>query len=192
MGNVLLKYDTSFYLKDYSEKDKEILYRTIYGSVDWIRLDRGVFGEDELIRRVTQKLPEHLKAEAEKLIRWYAPPIPVEGMGELITKLKSDGYKIYLLSNTSDAFYKFYKGIPAIDLFDGLFTSAENKCLKPEAEIYQKFLNKFSLNANECIFVDDSPVNIEASIRAGMNGIIFYGDAKELEKYISDTVKEKK
>lgn len=41
MGNVLVRYNTDFYLRGYSEDEKTLLNRQIYLSVDWLRLDRG-------------------------------------------------------------------------------------------------------------------------------------------------------
>ena len=38
------------------------------------------------------------------------------------------------------------------------------------------FVNIFSLTPNECVFIDDSPANIESAARVGLNGIVFYSD----------------
>ena len=39
--------------------------------------------------------------------------------------------------------------------------SCETQTLKPEPAIYQTLLEKYSLNPAECLFIDDSPANVE-------------------------------
>ena len=45
--------------------------------------------------------------------------------------------------------------------------------LKPEADIYQTLLDKFGLKAEECVFIDDRPVNCEGAQKAGIHTICF-------------------
>lgn len=44
---------------------------------------------------------------------------------------------------------------------------------KPDVNFYKRFLEKFELNASECIFVDDTPVNVEVAEQLGFQGIVF-------------------
>ena len=45
--------------------------------------------------------------------------------------------------------------------------------LNPEADIYQTFLKRFNAKAEECIFIDDKPINISGCKKVGMQGILF-------------------
>ena len=52
--------------------------------------------------------------------------------------------------------------------------------VKPQSEIYRLLCEKFSLKAEECFFIDDSPVNIEGAIFNGFSATVFRGDAARL------------
>ena len=51
--------------------------------------------------------------------------------------------------------------------------SYREKVIKPEKEIYDLLLSKYHLNAEECVFIDDTPVNVEAAVKHGFSGICF-------------------
>lgn len=53
--------------------------------------------------------------------------------------------------------------------------------MKPDAAIYERLCNKFSLKAEECVFADDKIENIEATRRFGMEGI-YFKDAMQYEE----------
>ena len=39
--------------------------------------------------------------------------------------------------------------------------------------------------AEECVFIDDVPANIEAALNIGMKGIVFHDDVKELRRKLA-------
>ena len=53
MGNVLIRFEPKQYVKNagLSESDQQLLLRELYGSIDWVRLDRGTLTEAEVIDR---------------------------------------------------------------------------------------------------------------------------------------------
>ena len=63
---------------------------------------------------------------------------------------------------------------------DGRVVSYEVGVVKPEQEIFKIFVDKYNLEPSECVFIDDRADNIEASIRAGMSGIVF----KDIEQVL--------
>ena len=71
-------------------------------------------------------------------------------------------------------------------MMDGIVISAEEKTVKPEAEIYQVLLKRYSLKADECFFIDDSPANIEAAAQIGMSGFVFRGDSAALRSALRE------
>lgn len=112
---------------------------------------------------------------------------PFEKMYDFIKGLKENGYGIYLLSNASGDFYERIDGIPALSLFDGYLISADYKLLKPEKEIYLALYEKFSLNPEECYFIDDVQANIDGAKNAGMDGHCYHhGDIEILRKAMAE------
>ena len=63
MGNVLIRFEPKRYVKKagLSESDQQLLLRELYGSIDWVRLDRGTLTEAEVIDRCVSRVGEHLR-----------------------------------------------------------------------------------------------------------------------------------
>lgn len=98
----------------------------------------------------------------------------VPGMKELLVELKEKGYRLYGLSNWCSKVYHTLETYSDIfSLLDGRIISAEEHAIKPHAEIYNRLLTKFNLKAEECLFADDKPVNIEGAKAVGMDGTVF-------------------
>ena len=64
--------------------------------------------------------------------------------------------------------------------------SAFHGFIKPQPEIYRCALEKFGVLAEECVFIDDVPANIEAAMNIGMKGIVFHDDVKELRRKLAE------
>ena len=186
MGQVLIHWTPEQFTADFpiSAEDRALLHREVFRNVEWIMLDRGTITEEAATASICRRLPAHLHPYAADLVSgwWKNPRKPMEGMAELVRELKENGYGIYLLSNASLRLRTYFPWIPGSDWFDGLFVSAEHKLLKPQHEIFETFLDTFSLEPSECFFIDDGPANVEGAIRAGMSGAVFLGDAKRLRR----------
>ena len=110
----------------------------------------------------------------------------VPGMEELVRELKAEGFGIYLCSNASLRMVTWYKNIiPAWECFDGIFYSAEVKCMKPQKEMYEHFYERFGLDPQECFFIDDLQDNIDGAKATGMDGYCFAdGDLEKLKAHL--------
>ena len=53
--------------------------------------------------------------------------------------------------------------------------------LKPDPAIYQLLLDRYGLNANECLFVDDMAVNTAAAEKVGYHVLTLTTGAATLE-----------
>lgn len=177
MGNVLVAYDEDLTCRQFMEEGTEEYGRVkaaVFGSQEWVLLDMGVISEEEGLRRMKNRLKMDRERElAEKCFRhWHEFCMwTIPGAAEVIRELKGRGYGIYLCSNASVRLLTCYpQVIPAVDCFDGILFSAEEKLIKPQRELYQRFFERFGLRAEECFFVDDQPVNIEGAAACGMQG----------------------
>ena len=61
------------------------------------------------------------------------------------------------------------------DRMDGIVVSGHEKISKPDERIYRLLLDRYGLKAEESVFIDDRPANIEAARRVGMQGIVYTG-----------------
>lgn len=186
MGNVLIRYTPAQFIQTFTSntEHQELLLKEIFYSPEWIEYDRGTITKEEIVEKATKQLPDAIHTSVSEVMdTWYKEMTPITEMETIIHQLKENGYKIYLLSNVSQDFYRFKEVIPGLDYFDGTFASSDWKSIKPEAEIYQKFFDHFNLDPSECFFIDDLPINIEAAKSQGMDGYIFDGNIEDLTSY---------
>lgn len=186
MGQVLIHWQPLALIAhmNLTEKQQELLLTELFQSVEWVQSDHGTIALEQIVTQVCRRLPEDLHPAVEELVLgwWRRPLVPMEGMAELIRELKEKGYKIFLLSNASVDLRKYFHRIPGSEYFDGLMVSAEEHLLKPQHEIYHTLYSRFRLEPSRCLFIDDSPANIEGALCTGMDGIIFRGDAARLRR----------
>lgn len=183
MGNVLVRFDPELFMDRYSltGEDRKLIRNEVFRSVEWTMLDRGVIDEEIAEQRILPRLPERLHDAARGLIeKWDDPIVPVEGMLELLQALKAKGYRLYLLSNAATRQPIYWARAEASKLMDGALISAEAKLLKPDPQIYRTFLRKFALRPEECVFIDDTPINVEGALYENMAGIVFNMDVPAL------------
>ena len=188
MGNVLTEYEPECFIERVGitdAADKQQLMREIFLSQEWKLNDKGELDEAQLEEIVLKRIDKHLHEAAHRLIYgWDRLSKPIDGMAQLVRDCKAAGLGIYLLSNASRRQPKYWVNIPGSEYFDGTFVSAFHLCLKPSGEIFHRALNTFGLKAEECLFVDDTFVNVDGARRVGMMGFHFTGDADALRKAI--------
>ena len=183
MGQVLLRFVPDYFLErcGVEGEDRGLLKREVYQSLEWARMDRGSLTDEQAAELICRRLPERLHETVHELIdRWDRPILPVEGMEELIAELKEKGYGIYLLSNASYRQHEYWPRVPASRCFDGTMVSADVKLVKPQPEIYRLLCDTFSLEPDECVFIDDAINNVEGAFLCGMHPIVFHDDVDEL------------
>ncbi|MBR7052018.1 MAG: HAD family phosphatase [Bacteroidaceae bacterium] len=100
--------------------------------------------------------------------------IPRERL-ETVRRWREKGHRTYMLSNTNDLHWRYIstrcfggKGLGLEDCFDGVFLSHEMRLAKPDAEIYRSMLQRLGVRAEDCWFVDDAQVNVEAARKEGL------------------------
>ena len=186
MGQVLMKFDEDFFIERLGisdPEDRKLLKREVFDTVEWVRMDRGDLKDHEVFEIVKKRIPERLQEAAGKLIfDWYDPVVPIEGMADLAAELKNKGYGIYLLSNASHRQKEYWLNVPGHEIFEGSVVSADCGILKPQPELYRILLEKYGLEADECVFIDDFKLNCEGAFRCGMHPVIFRQDIELLKK----------
>lgn len=169
---MLIRFEPKQYVKNagLSESDQQLLLRELYGSIDWVRLDRGTLTEAEVIDRCVSRVGEHLRGAVEKLVgHWDRPELPVEGMKALTDELYEKGYGLYLLTNAGPRQREYWPRFQAGEHFpeERVYRSADVHLLKPDPAFFEGALEKFGLDRAECVFIDDSAANAEGAQRVG-------------------------
>lgn len=139
----------------------------------------------EATAELVAKFPEWKKEIEMYFGRWIemiGEAIP--GMYELLLELKARGHRLFGLSNWSaETFVQIKEDFPALKLLEGMVVSGYVKCLKPSPEIYQLLLDRYSLKASDCIFIDDNAANVAGAEAVGIRSIRFTG-ASDLRKQL--------
>ncbi len=187
LGWTMADRTVSTYIED--EANRQLIRDVVFDTYDWDGLNRGILTDEAMFAKICSKLPEELHIDACSVYdNWTNTATPVHGMLRLVRKLKEKGYHLYLLSNATKTFAERCKLVPwissVLEGFDGLVFSALVGMAKPDCEIFQYVLNEFSLQAEECLFVDDYQENIDSAKKLGILGYCFDGNAKELENFI--------
>ena len=163
--------------------DNDNLYKQAYSN----GFNKCLIGEltiKELINSLKDK--ENYKEleyilRPDNLINSY--PVIKENF-EYIKELKNRGYKLYLLTNITDASYNYINEQMNIDsLFEGGIYSYQEHLVKPNEEIYKLILDRYNLNKEETIFFDDREKNVLAANKVGLKSIVFKS-IKDIENNI--------
>lgn len=190
MGGVLADWNADQILEEMpiQAQSKPLLKKEVFTSPEWVMVDAGFITDKDMEEAALRRLPVWAHEDCRFAIRHFTDyslhPIP-ETLA-IVRQLKAAGYKLYLLSNASTRFDEYKDRFEAFTYMDGLFVSAFHHCYKPDQGMYRKFFQTYGLDPAQCLFIDDSQANIAASIMAGMDGIVYRGDAEELKQNLQE------
>jgi 2-haloacid dehalogenase len=98
----------------------------------------------------------------------------IEGMPELISDLRAEGIPLFGLTNMpAEVVPDLRAAFPVIEMFDGMIVSGEELVTKPDPAIYRRLAERFELEPNDTVFVDDMPVNVDAAWQLGFRAVRF-------------------
>lgn len=192
LGGVIVDYNPEGTLAKYFDDDTaRVLLRELFRNPLWAQMDRGTMTVEQVMQAVRNRIPKGTFDTVYSIVaNWGGEMPPFPGICELVRELKGRGLGVYLLSNVPKSFHEYGKTIPAIQYFDGCFVSADYGLLKPEKAIYEAFLGKFSLSADECFFIDDMQANVDGAQAAGIAAYRHNGDAAALRAKIFEIIGE--
>ena len=100
---------------------------------------------------------------------------PIDGTVAILRQLKDAGlYKLYALTNWSAELFPIaLQRYEFLHWFDGRLVSGEEKMRKPYPEFFQLLLDRFNINKDESLFIDDNLRNAEAAESFGLKTIRF-------------------
>lgn len=195
LGNVILHFDWKEYLNSFT-KDKteqDFIEKYIYYSPEWYNgslADLGYMTREDSIQaqmeRSNHKNDELLLRFWNDFLNAY---IINDKVMELIKKIKSQGYKIYLLSNLSEDAYEHLADHELFKILDGAIFSYKVHKIKPNDAIYHELETQYGIKFEESIFIDNNQDNVDTGNRLGLKSIKVndndYEDlANKISKYI--------
>ena len=174
-GNILINFDARRIAANFTSdiEEQDFLIENCVHSPEWVSyglIDSGFISFPEAAILINDRT-NHVKEElVTNFMKNYTDYMEISSeVVEFIKQLKNKGYKIYMLSNTSEPIYNlFIKNIEY--LFDGLVLSYKIHMVKPNDSIYKYLLNEYKLNPEESLFIDDRYNKNEKANQFGIKG----------------------
>ena len=176
LGAVLLNINYQLTIIEFAKlgvKNADSFYSKEVQTNLFNEIETGKISADSFLKFLQKETKNADKNEVRNAWNAMLLDLPKERI-ELLKKLKQD-FPIYLLSNTNSIHIsKFKKKIGETkyqefyNLFDKVYYSHEIGFRKPNKEAFQLILDENNLNADEVLFIDDSPQHIEGAKNLGI------------------------
>ena len=155
----------------------------LYYHQDWIDFDCALITEKKAIKRASKRLEISLD-DANELFKQTKNSLHlIEETFEVLKKVKAKNLNAYCLSNISPELFRYVSDRHDLfDLFDGIVTSGVENVGKPEKRIFEILFERYELNPQECLFIDDSAANTKTAEGFGVTTITFKGTSDCYQK----------
>ncbi len=183
-GGVLVDWNPRYlYEKYFDDKEQMESFLNNVCTPEWNQQQDAGKSLAEATKELQQKFPTHKEMIRLFYDKWEVMlkseiPENVKVLYQLKTK-----YRLFGLTNWSvETFPIAHKRFPFFKELEGIVVSGDEKLIKPDKEIYLRLLDRYQLKADESIFIDDSPANIDAAEEIGFTTIHFGKNTKLEEK----------
>ena len=176
IGNVLAHFGWKDYLisRNYDEETLRKISNATVLSDFWLEWDRGAKESTELIELSCSREPSLEKEIRDFFDNFHSRIVEYDYAADLVKQLRSNDYKVYILSNYSKTGYEKQKdNFEFMKHIDGGIVSYKIKHVKPEPAIYQALIEKYQFDPSEAVFLDDLQVNVDAAKNLGFHAIRF-------------------
>jgi len=130
--------------------------------------ERGEIAAEPFVRELSTALG--LKLSYQQFCDWWSCVfLPDTLMPEELLADLAGRYRLLALSNTNPIHFSMIQGAyPVLRHFDEFVLSYRVGAAKPDAKIYLAAIERAGCGADECFFVDDLAVNVEAARARGI------------------------
>ena len=175
LGNVIINYNQQNIIYNFTKKEEEIkyIYNEIFHAPEWEQMDLGNISNEEAVKVINRRNKlKYQKLTDNFLHEWYKKQTINREIVEIAKKLKENGYNLYVLSNMASLTYEYFKNEEFFSLCTGIIISAHEHLMKPDEKVFKLLLERYKLNAEECLFIDDDPSeqNYRTANKIGMKG----------------------
>ena len=136
--------------------------------------EQGLISTDEFLDFYANNFPRLNKDELKSIWNYIIKDFPEHRLHFIKQLAKDNNHQLILLSNTNElhidyikknvSFYEDFK-----NCFDQFYLSHEINLRKPNADIFNFVLTENKLNAEECLFIDDTLENTQTAQQLGIN-----------------------
>lgn len=181
VGYVLVTYTwrQSFKRFGYDDAGVRRLSDRLFGSRDpesvrtyWEKYDMNEISDQEIEEYCYSHFPDDRQA-----LEWFFKDPSVWGeylndLADTVSRMKGKGYGTYLLSNYPKRLWQCHlDNAPFMKYLDGAVVSWQEGCGKPDEQFYRILLERYSLDPDQCLFLDDRPDNTAEAEKLGIHTI---------------------
>lgn len=189
LGGVLIDWNPEYLYKKLiqDETQRKWFLETVCTN-DWNEKQDAGRSIHEANNELLQLHPEYKDLILAYYERWEEMlKGPITGTVDIFRQLKTnEKLNIYALTNWSaETFPRALEIFDFLHWFDGSVVSGEEMTRKPFKEIYGMILNRFNLDVENTIFIDDNLRNINAAKEIGISCIHFSSPEQLKEELIN-------
>jgi 2-haloacid dehalogenase len=176
IGGVLLDWNPRYLYRKLFEDEGEMEYfLSAVCTLKWHQdNDLGVPLE-QTCGRLAAERPEY----AEMIWAWGRRSEemiagPIDDTVTLLRELHDAGTRCYALTNMESWTFPVRQArFSFFDCFEGIVVSSHEGVAKPDAEIFRRVVERFTLEASRTLLIDDAERNVDAARALGWNAIRF-------------------
>ena len=170
-GGVLMDWNPRYFFRDYFNDDEKMeFFLKNIAEDEWnAEQDRGrslAEGTEILVGKHSEWEKE-IRAYYDNWTTMLRSDIP-ENVA-VLRKLQNTNYELFGLTNWSyETFPYALENYDFFEIFKGkIVVSGTEKLIKPDPKIWHVLLERYNLKAEESVFIDDNPKNIEVAKSLG-------------------------
>lgn len=184
IGNVLVSWNPIAFLKTFVEDDELVkeLNTIIFDGVEFKKGDWGEYTRAQTHEALLARYPDKAEYINKAMAGCDDILVAYKENTELLKELKAAGFELYIISNTNPSAFEYMSARHEFfSLMNGVIASYKVKLMKPDHAIFKCFLETYGKKAEECVFVDDMPVNTQGARDCGFNTVTLknLGDLRE-------------
>ena len=174
LGGVLVDWNPRhLYRKIFKDQEEMEFFLSQVCTPDWnAQMDRG-YPFKTAIGELTDQHPEYTLQIQAFFERWEEMVVgSFPETVKILEEIKGAGYPLAGLSNWSgETLPRVAHHFEFLAWLDPLVVSGEVEMVKPDPEIFQYLLKTIQRDPEECIFIDDSEINIQTAEELGFECI---------------------
>lgn len=187
LGNVLIGWQPrALFEKVFATEEEVDYFLSNVATLEWNERQDAGRTIAEGTRELIEQYPEFEREIRIYYDRWTETITgPIGGTVALLKDLHASGkYRLLGLTNWSRELFPWAREtFPFLELFEAIMVSGEVKLQKPDPAIYRLLHDTYDLRGYAgCVFIDDSPRNVEAARQQGLDAIRFENPAQLREE----------
>jgi 2-haloacid dehalogenase len=144
-------------------------------SPQWNAAQDAGRGWEEAVAELSTQYPQQRELIAAYWLRWHETlGDALHGTVALLAELKAAGVALYALTNWSaETFPVARERFGFLSAFNDILVSGEEGLAKPDPRIFTRALQRFGLQPEATLFIDDAAANVQAAMALGIPSLLF-------------------